>query len=360
MKKFNKINSLQYGIIIFFLIRSMSLGISINSYIHIGGVDGYLSAIIGTIIGLIPLYIFIKLLNYKPDLDIFKKIDYLFGKYSIVINVILTISVFFLSTVVFWNLLNFIVSQYIFRTKTIIVAFIFGICFIYASTKSINVIYRSGNILFYISLIIYFICFVSLFRSIKLNNLLPFLEFGISKPILSGLAHVSYSILPLFMLLMIPKNDIANNKKLNKHIIIFYLLGNLSKFIVVFLVISIFGIDLAKLYEFPDFLMLRRIATNGFFQRFESILATQWIFDLFIMLCICYQYIKKSYIHLFSNKYKDLFITIVLIISCLICSNYMFSNNTMGDAFILYKLPFILFILFFIIPFYIFIKTKKT
>ena len=356
MKKYNKINSLQYGIVIYFLIRSMSLGISINSYIHIGGVDGYLSAIIGTIIGIIPLYLFIKLLNYKPDLNIFEKIDFIFKKYGMLINIIMSISVFFLSSIVFWNLLDFIVSQYLFRTKTIIVALIFGICFIYACSKSINVIFRCANILFYISIIIFLICFFSLIKSIKINNLLPFLEFGISKPILSGCAHVCYSILPLYMLLMIPKNNIFHNHKLNKQIIIFYLLGNLSKFIVVFLTISIFGIDLAKLYEFPDFIMLRRIATNGFFQRFESILATQWIFDLFIMLCICYQYIKKSYTHIF-NKHNDLFINITILISCIICSNYIFNNNTTGDSFIL---PFILFILFFIIPFYIYKKRKIT
>lgn len=361
MKRFNKINALQYGIAVYFIVRSMSLGIAVNSYIHIGGIDGYLSVIIGTILGFIPLYIFIKLLNYKPESNIFIKIDYLFGKYSIIINTVLAGSIFFLSTIAFWNLLNFIVSQYIFRTETIIVALIFGICFIYASRKSLNVILRVANILFYISVLIFIICLLGLQRNVNFSNLLPFLEFGIKGPILSSFAHVAYSTLPLFMLLMIPKYDIDNNNnKLEKNIIIFYILANITKFVVIFLTLSIFGIDLAKLYEFPDFLVLRRIATNGFFQRFESILATQWIFDLFIMLCISYQYIKKAYIHVNGMKYKDLFISIVIIISCIICSNYMFKNNTSGDAFILYRLPFILYFLLFLIPFGIYIKSKKT
>ena len=67
MKKVNEISCFEYGILIYFIIRSMSLGISINSYIHIGGVDGYLSPIIGMIIGIIPLYIFLKIFNIFFD-----------------------------------------------------------------------------------------------------------------------------------------------------------------------------------------------------------------------------------------------------------------------------------------------------
>lgn len=359
MKKWNKINVLQFGIAIYFIMRSMSLGIAVESYIHIGGVDGYLSPIIGTIIGFIPLILFIKIMDYRPDLDIYGKIDYLFGKnIGTIINIILTGTIYFLSTIAFWNLLNFISSQYLFRTSTLLIAFVFAIAFVYASTKSLNVIFRLANMLFYISIITFIICFLGLLGNPKFSNLLPFLEFGIKGPFLSGLSHVAYSVLPLFILLMIPKNSIDENDKLNKYIIIFYLIASISKIIVAFLVISIFGIDLASLYEFPDFLMLRRIATSGFFQRFESILATQWIFDLFVMLCLSFGYIKKAYSHIIRKKHKDIFISITIFITCIICSNYMFDNNTSGDNFILYKLPFILGILLFIIPSIIYFKAR--
>jgi spore germination protein KB len=360
MKTVNKITCFEYGILIYFLIRSMSLGISMNSYIHIGGVDGYLSPIIGTIIGFIPLFIFIKILNYKPELNIFEKIDFLFNKkIGLIINIIITGTIFYLVTIVFWDLLNFIGSEYLFRTSIMYVSTIFGICFIYTCTKKLKVIIRSANILFYISIVIFIICFLGLLGNPKLDNLLPFLEYGIKNPLLSGLSHVTYSILPLFILLLIPKNDIKNNNKLNKTIILFYLIASIGKCIVTFLTIATFGIDLAKLYEFPDFLLLRRISTTGFFQRFESILATQWIFDLFIMICMCFQFIKNSYKHIIKNKYQNLFISIVIIITCIISSNFLFKNNTLGDTFILYKLPFILAALLFGIPIIIFIKIIK-
>lgn len=359
MNKINKISCFEYGILIYFIIRSMSLGISMNSYIHIGGVDGYLSPLIGMLIGFIPIYIFLKLLNYRPDLNIFEKFDYLFGKkIGKIINIIVVGTIVFLTCIIFWNLLNFIGSQYLFRTSTLYVALIFGICFIYTCTKSLNTLVRTSNILFYLSIIIFSICALGLIGESKLTNLLPFLEHGIKNPLLSGLTHVAYSILPIYLLLFIPKNDVNNNKNLTKTIIFFYIFTNIGKFIVIFYVISVFGIDLANIYEFPDFVLLRRIATTGFFQRFESILATQWIFDLFMMLSICFHFIKYSFKHITNFKYDNLFISILILIICFISSNYLFKSNTSGDNFILYKLPFIMLVILFILPLIVFIRSK--
>lgn len=359
MNKVNKMTCFEYGILVYFLIRSMSLGISMNSYIRIGGVDGYLSPLIGMIIGFIPLYIFIKLLNYKPELNIFEKFDYLFGKkIGKFFNIIVVGTIIFLVCIIFWNLLNFISSQYLFRTSTLYVAIIFGISLIYTCTKSLNTLVRTSNILFYLSIIIFLICVFGLIGNIRLTNILPFLEYGIKNPLLSGLAHITYSILPLNILLMIPKCDVKNNKNLVKTIIFFYIFTNIGKFIVAFDVLSVFGIDLASMYEFPDFVLLRRIATTGFFQRFESILATQWIFDLFIMLSICFHFIKYSFKHITKCKYDNIFISILILITCIISSNYLFESNTAGDNFILYKLPFIMTTILFILPLIVFIRTK--
>ena len=354
-----KINSLQIGILIYFLIRSMSLGISIDSYIEIGGVDGYLSPIIGFIIGFIPLFIYISILNYKPELNIIEKINYLFGKkLGYIINIFINIAVLFCMWIIFFNLLNFISSQYLYKTSILYISLIFGFCFIYTCTKNIDILLRCSNILFYISLVIIIICMLGLYNNINLDNLLPFLENGIKGPFISGLAHVSYSVIPLYLILLIPKADIRDNYKLTKLIIIFYIIANIAKFLTIFYTLSIFGIDLASIYEFPDYALLRKISTSGFFQRFESILATQWIFDLYMMLSMCFMYIKYSYRTLYKQKYENIFISIIILISCYICSEKLFSSNTIADNFIVYKYPIILGLLF-LIPLFIFIKSKN-
>lgn len=316
MKKWNKINILEYGIMIYFMINSTIL-LCMNYYINIG-VDGYLVPIIGTIIGFIPLLFFIKILNYNKNLNIYKKIDKIFNKIGIFINILLSIIVYLLIIIIFKNLIRYIEIGYLYNTNTFLIAIVISTSILYTCTKSLNVLFRLTNILFYIVIILFIISIIGLLNKPDLNNLLPFLEYGINKPLTTSLMHVLYTVLPLFILLIIPKDNIYQNNKINKYIFIFYLLANLSIIIITIFTISILGIDLSKLYAFPEFLILSNISTTGFFQRFESILGIQWIFTIFIMLCICFMYIKNCYKHLF-NKKDDLFIIILIIITSIIC-----------------------------------------
>ncbi len=359
MNKYNQINILQYGIVIYFVLRAMSLGIAVNSYINIGGLDGYLCPFIGMFIGFIPLFIFLSIYNYQPDLNIFEKIDYLFKKTGKFINLLIIIGVIILVVILYWDLLNFIVSQYLFRTSVLLVAGVFSICFIYSNIFDIKVLFRVSNILFYISIVIFLICIIGSFKTLNISNALPFLEKGIIPPLIGSFSHITYSILPLFILLLIPKNSIVNNDKSTMYILIFYILASITKVVVTFITISTFGIELSKLYEFPDFLVLSKISNTGFFQRFESILATQWIIDIYVLITLGYQYIKEGYKH-YINKNTNIFISIIIILSSLFASKFLFINNAIADNFILYKFPFVLTFFFLIIPVIIFIKIKRT
>lgn len=340
--KANKLTSLEYSIFIYFIMRSTSLGICMNSYLYSAGVDGYLCPIIGAIIGIIPLLILIKIFNYKPELNINEKNIQLFGKIiGNIINIVLILFFIFFGIIIMWNLINFIGSQYLYKTPGIYISIMFAISFLYISYKDINVISRVSNILFYTSILIFIISFLGLANQVKFDNILPFLEHGLKGPLIGGLAHVAYTIFPLFILLIIPKNSIRDNNKINKKILLFYLIANASKIIVIIFLISIFGIDLATLYEYPEYVILRRISTQGFFQRFESILAIQWIFDIFIMLTLIFYYIKTSFKDVFKVKNDNIILLLIIPFICII-NNFIFKNNTVGTLFTLNYLPTII------------------
>ena len=63
---------------------------------------------------------------------------------------------------------------------------------------------------------------------------------------------ITYNVLPLYLLLIIPKNDI-DNKYFFKHITISYIIGSISLFLVLITTIGVFGINLCNLYEYPEF-----------------------------------------------------------------------------------------------------------
>jgi spore germination protein KB len=190
----------------------------------------------------------------------------------------------------------------------LLISIIISIALIYTCTKSLNVIFRLSTILFYITSILFIISIIGLINQININHLVPVNDLNI---------NCIYT-LPIFVLLMIPKQEILNNNKLNKYILIFYIIGNIIKILVVLFTILVLGIELTNFYNFPEFVVLSRISTTGFFQRFEGILGIEWIYIIFIMLCINFYYIKNLYIHLF-NKYKDIFIIILIIITAIIC-----------------------------------------
>ena len=358
MNKHIRVTSFQTCILVYFIVRSTSLGMVMNNYIKFGKNNAYLSPIIGTILGFIPLLMFLKLADYRPDLNINDKNICLFGKkIGNIINIIIMTSISFLAVLIIWNLTNFICSQYLYKTSKFIVSIIFMVPIVYISLKNIKVLLRSSNLLFYFSCFIFITCIIGLVVQVKFNNLLPFLEDGIMGPFNGALSHIAFAVLPLFSLLIIPKDIIKDKKIFNKYIIIMYLIASLSKIIVIFFTVSVFGIDLAYIYKFPDYLLLRRIMSGGFFERLESILAIQWFFDFFIALSFYFYYIKISAKQIFNIKHQNIFI--VIVIALLTYLNFIiFNTTTEGNNFMIYKLPFILFILFFIIPFIIFIKTK--
>ena len=77
-----KINNLDISSILFLQLFSCSLGIAPYITIKITGIDAYISIIIGTIIGIIPILILIYIFNYEIDkpIHIKTKIILTFGK----------------------------------------------------------------------------------------------------------------------------------------------------------------------------------------------------------------------------------------------------------------------------------------
>ena len=73
-----KINSLQFGTIIFFFIFASLIGIGVNNTTFYASRDSVISVILSYVIGFIPIIIFLYL--FKQDKNIIELINYTFGK----------------------------------------------------------------------------------------------------------------------------------------------------------------------------------------------------------------------------------------------------------------------------------------
>lgn len=355
-----KLSSLQFCAIEYFLILANNVGLTTYILFNYAAQDGLISIILGTIIGFIPLTIYIKIINTKPELNIFEKIEDMF-KNSKIINLILVIGIAFLTATNYNNLIDFISSQYLSKTPQIVIALSFLPAIIYILTKGTTIIGRTIFILLIISISLVFLTIIGLIWQIKINNIFPILENGIKNPIICSLIYVIYNITPLFLLTVIPKNDILDKEKLNKRIIITYIIANAIVLIIFFLTLSVLGANLANLYQYPEYDVLKKISLIGFIERTESIISLRWTFYVFTVTIMGILFIYKYLKHILKIKNEKTNKKIITIISTIIVlwGKFIFQESSKFNKFTYTKLPILVFIIMILIPFIIIKKVKN-
>jgi spore germination protein KB len=338
--------------LIYFAIRASFIGIGINSVLFYGKVDSYISIIISLVLGLIPIIIFNLVTNINKNENIHNIIMSVLGnKVGKIVCFLLLCFVFFYATVLFYDVINFVASEYLYKTPSYIIGTMMIIPVIYLLIHDIKTICRTSIILFFISIIFYLFSIIGLIPSFEITNLLPILENGISSPLMGTIQAIAYTSLPIFILTIIPKNSV-NGKNIFKKVVITYLLISLIICITVINVIGILGIDLALLYQYPDYQVLRRIQVGGFIQRTESILAIQWLLCLFVMISFCLYYVIKTTSIIFpklNNKVRLMLPYIYPIIMLILCRT-IWRNNTIFVNFTIKQFPIYLYIFLLVIP----------
>lgn len=311
------------------------------------GVDSYISIILSIIFSLPLLYIFNKIFNYEPSLNIFEKNKKLF-KNPIIPNTIIILFATLISAIQMFNLTNFLVSQFLSETNPLIISSIFTILIIYLITQDLSCLTKISTIFLGINLLLFLISIIGLIPQVKLNNLLPFLEKGVTTPIISSIKLFLINISPLFFVLIIPKNKIINYK--NKHLYLSYITYILLSLTMIILTIGTLGINLSKLYQYPEYIVLRRINFMNFLTRIENLLFTEWIFGLFTLMSFSTFTIKTK----LNFKYSNIIIPIIILITSSLC----FKSLTVFNEFMYYIYPYIsiIFIIYIII---LYIKIKK-
>lgn len=358
-----KTESLCISSIVYHLLRTSAVGISYTNILFYGKENGYLSILIGFIFGFIPLLIYLYIMDSNPDLNIVQLNEKIFGKFfGKIINSILCVFIFLFTIITFWNLGDFVNSQFLNATPTFAITIAFLIPIIYIIHKGFNTISRTALILFYVNILAFLLIVFSLVPQIEINNLLPFMEEGIV-PVLKGSYNfVAYNLLPLFLLTIIPKKNIINNNKTKKHIIIMYMLSSFAIILVMLMITGIFGINLAQTFAYPEYHVLKRISLFNSLQRLESMISLTWLFAFFITLSLSLYYVCENIKVTFNITNKKIITTIIVAISviALILSEFIFKNHTQAQSFLLKVFPNLMLIFLLGIPIIIAIKTKFT
>lgn len=358
----NKVSSTQISMLLTLICLSMYIGLSDVILLRKANNGVLIGVIIGAIIGLIPILMYLKINNTHTNLNIFEKNKKLFKKpIANIFNALIFLFYLFLFIVSIRTSIIFVTSKYLQNTPFYFVGILILITVFIISLKGIEVISRISQISFIISLILVIIIEILLFHYIEIDNILPIIinKKYVFKIIDVAIYEACSSALLSILLLTINKDKIIDKKRFNKTFLIFYLMSQIALLVVMFYVVSCFGFNMATLFRYPEYILLKKIGITSSGLHIENLLAFRW---LLYILALCYTsfFGINTYLKTFKISKKTNYILIILIsIISIISANTLFGNIPHSIMIIKnYYVPFIAIPIFIILTI-IFIKCLK-
>lgn len=331
----------------YFIARSSMFGIGFFLIFQNAGKDAWISILLGTLLGIIVLYIY-NLIKNKLNNDILENTlnKTFIGK---VYNFILIIFYILLMIVTLMLLPLFVNSFYLTTTPKIIVNIPFLILAIYITFKGKNTIENLSSFLWIFSLLIILFFAISLTGYLDFQNLTPIFTNSTNNILKCSFYYASLTSIPQIITINYSNNFKSTLKD--------YLFSSLTIFTIIFFTIIAMGEPLLKIYSFPEYTVLRQIKILNFIENIENISAFIWYFDLFIMLSTLTNNLKSA----LPKKYNLIYFYILLFI-VLIISSLLIGGNYIYVLKIVYTYPYILlafFIIFLTLLLYLKITNKK-
>ena len=200
-----KINSLEYNTLLWFLTRATFIEITAEILLNTAHQDSWISIILAIILGLIPFSLFSYLKNKYPDQNIIQINKTKLGKFGTFLNLILIAGTLIFAICSFWIIVNFIDSQYLYKTPVIIIIIVLILPVIYTIIKDFHVFSKVSLIMFFTSLFFIIVILSGLIGNIDFDNLKPILNNSPNNILYGTFCFIGFNILPVFLLNIIPK-----------------------------------------------------------------------------------------------------------------------------------------------------------
>lgn len=305
------------------LINHLLLNISKNSSL--------ISIIIGSILGFIPILMIVLISKRINNLSLKDYIIKKLGPFGYLLNILLLLIAFFILIINSWLTIDFIISQFLTRSSYYFISIVFFLIIAYSINKGIETTSRSIFILFIITIIVMILLWFTLIPYIELNNLKPYIDTNTKNILKSSLFYITYTTLPVIYILDL-KHIVNDKKNFERKIIISYIIASLILIVFLFLILSVYTIDLATMLTYPVYSLFKKVQILGFLERIENLAAIQIIAAFYIEACYLNYYLTNNISKTLklSKKYKRIliyFICIIIpIISITIFKNYNVTN----------------------------------
>ncbi len=330
----------------YFISRSAMFGIGFFLIFKNSGKDAWIAILMGTLLGIIVLYIYKYLKDYLQNQNIKDILSKTFiGKIYLFIFLLFYM---FLIGIILILLPMFVKSFYLLYTPKILIVIPFILIAMYISFKDKKVLETLSNFLFVLCVASIILYSLLLFKYIDINNLYPVFSTKPISIIKSSLIYASITSIPQIITINYHGNTFKDELKE-------YLFSSFINLLIVLLIILTLGEPLLKIYSFPEYAVFKQIKILNFIENIENISTFIWYFDMFVTLATLTSNIKSILPYKYNKiyYYGAILITIYLAI-------YIISNNYRFIITAFYYYPLILFIFFIIfLTLIIYLKISK-
>lgn len=283
-----KISALQFALLMYLYIIGTAALVQPHTLVSIAGQDAWFSVIIVGIIqlGLITLYM--KLGFRYPKQTIIEYGRILTGKwFGSAIAVVYMFYFLILTAYVARNIGNFIGSVVLPQTPLVVNMVVILIPVLYGCYLGIEVIGRTGEILYPWAMGVFVITALLLIPKMHPGELFPMFPEGVMPAIKAGYPLLGFPSLEISIcLLLIP--FVQNQQKIKKYFYVTSVGTLISGALLSVITIMVLGVDMTARSPYAVYDVAREIRIERVLERAEVIVGIIWLITSFMKLLICF------------------------------------------------------------------------
>jgi len=249
--------------------------------------DAWLAAILGTVIGLVVIWLFTFIASWFPKLTYIQINEKIFGK---ILGKMMSILVICLAIVYTTILISysgiFLITQMYPKTPMVYLNVLMVLIMVMAVRLGLETIARTAEILIFVFFFLFIFLTISISPQINVENIEPFFQVKINTLFKSSLGLAVVSSINAIVLLIIFPAFIMEVEKAKKYFIVGNIIGGVVVIVITLLCIFVLGSDTTARQVYPSYTLAKVINIGDFLTRIESLMASLWIMGLFFKVSI--------------------------------------------------------------------------
>lgn len=250
--------------------------------------DAWISAIVGTSVGLLLIVMLGKLAGRFPDMTLVQMSEWLLGKWlGKLVGLSYFVFAFLLSVFMLRYIGDFMTSQMMTETPIEAIHILFLTIVVMGVLLGLETYTRTAEIMFPWVTLFFVTLAILVAPQFQSQFIQPVLAHGI-KPVLRGsFPLIGIPFLEVVLLLMLMPS-VAEPKRRLKGFLIGGCIGGMLIFGVTIVSILVLGPEMTVRDIYPSYVLTKKINIGHFLQRIEAILAVVWFFTIYFKLTITF------------------------------------------------------------------------